>query len=799
MNNDLKFAFRQILKNPGSTWVSVSSLAVGLTVAATTLALVNAYLIRSLPYPTSDRLYHVMYAPPGPYEPQGMTAIDWKLLEDVVEDAITQSGATFYVMDEGSVRTFRSLRVSPGFIRGLGIQPIVGRAFTQDEYATGAEEVALIGHELWRDRFGSDPQVVGRMLRVNRDELATEPGSLRIVGVLPPGFWFGRDSSARVDVLTTLRQPMRTYMVRLRDGVPVSHAEQRITWAARNVGSDFRPGWTGVQLESMHDRYVASIRPVLLGISIAVGMLLVLVFANVSLLMLLRTTRRQKETAVRVALGAGTGHILRILIAESLLVCGMALFIGTILSHLSLRVLAPLVEERLGRPSPAGPSAIPLDLTVVGSISLGSLAIAFGLALLPWVTPWRHRLADALRAQGTHFMDGPAMRRLRTSLIVCEVAGSVVLLTGCGLMIRSAVNLMNTDLGFNPRQVIRVGLRLPARTYAETTALHRFYSALLERIPQRPDSPVALMSAFPSYYPANTAPFEAPDSSTLSSSAGLMRVGAGYFKLYDSRVRQGREFISADQPGSQPVAMISETLARKLWAGEGAIGRQIRVVEGDMPGSPFGPWRTVVGVAGDIRQGYDDTDLGDIYLPFLQAPGRFASIHVRTPGAISFWEQTIRTAATQVDPFVQVTPAKTIVSEDKQCAGTQFMTSLLTGFAVFSMLLAAIGIYGVTTYVVRLREREIAIRVAVGATQTSIIRMFLKDGARVLAVGLSCGLIGTIGVSKLLQNQVYGVQPVDALTLVAVLAIMMVIGLLATGRPAKQGANRDPISVLKEG
>ncbi|MBL9134774.1 MAG: ABC transporter permease [Verrucomicrobiales bacterium] len=794
---DLRFACHQLLKNPGFTVMAVASLAVGLALAATTFAMVNAYLWRSVPYPTAQRVFHVMYAPPGPYEPRGMTAIDWTELNDVVEDTITPASAAFYVMDGGGARTLRGLEVPPGFVRGLGVRPSLGRLFTPDEYASGGESVAVIGHTLWRDRFGSDPQVVGRTLQVNRDELAEQSDTLRVVGVLPPGFWFGRDSSATVDVITPLRSRVGTYMVRLRDGVPVADAERRITEAARAVGSDFRPGWPGVKLESVHDRYVADIRPILVGVSAAVGVVLVLVCANLGVLTLLRSAQRQREVAVRAALGAGRWPVLRLFLVENLLLCGIALVAGLGLTGMTLSVLTPMVEQQFGRPSPAGPSVVRLDLTVIGVVAVCGLLIALSLALLPWLTPWRCRLADALRSSGTAWTEGRLMRRLRSSMIAFEVAGSVVLLAGCGLMLRSAVNLVNTDLGFDPKQVIRVGIRLPARTYGETPALDRFFTTLMERLPQVRGSQLTLMSAFPSYYPANTAAWEAEGAASGQVPVGLMRVGAGYFDLYGVRIREGREFSASDRQGSEPVAVISQSLATQLWPKESAVGRQIRVVEGDMPGAPLGSWRTIVGVVGDIRQGYEDTELRDIYVPFSQVPGRFASIHVRTPKATLFWEQTIRAAASEVEPFVQVSAARTIESEDRQGRGARFLTSMLSGFAVFAALLAALGIYGVTAYVVAQREREIGIRMAIGASRANLVRQFLKEGACTLATGLGCGLIGTFAVARLLQGVIYGVQPFDAVTLLFASGLMGAVGLLAIWRPAQRGATRDPLRALR--
>jgi predicted permease len=799
MCRDLRQGARRLYMHPGFTLVAVLSLAVGLALATSTLAVVNAYLLRSFPYPTAHRIYHLRYAPIGPYEPAGMTAIDWKSLSEVVEDTITSGGVTFHIMDGGPLRRARGLRVSPGFLRGLSVQTMTGRAFVKEEFDAGGEGVAIIGHELWRERFGSDPQIVGRTIQVIREDQAEQSETLRIVGVLSPGFWFGRDSSATVDILTPLRSAARVYMVRLREGVPPAFAEQRITGAARKVGSDFRPGWTGIQLQLIHARYVESIRPVLRGITIAVGTVLVLVCANVAVLVLLRAMRRQKELAVRMALGAARRHVVRMLGAEAFLICASAFAIGLVLTQVTLRLLTPFIESQLGRPAPGGPAAIDIDWTVLLGVGGVGLLIALSLAFIPLLTPWQHRLADALRSQGTSTTDGPFMRRLRSSLITFEVAGSLVLLVGCGLMIRSAINLTSTDLGFNPGQVIRVGVRLPARGYTNAPALQQFFTSLVDRLPQDPNSRVALMTAFPPFYPANKQAIETDEPANAGTEVGMLKVGAGYFNVYDVRISQGREFTYADRLGSEPVALVSGTLARKLWPEGTAVGRRIRAVEGDMPGSPFGPWRTVVGVVGDIRQGYDDADLRDIYLPLLQSPTRFASVHVRTSRPLSFWEQGIRTAAAELDPHVLVGTATTIASEDRQRAGTRFLASMLTGFGVFAAFLAVLGIYGVTTYAVQQREREIAIRVAVGASRDEIVRLFLKDGGRMLAAGLALGLCGTVGATRILESQIYGVKPFDIPTLLGTCLILSVAGLMAVWWPARRGAAQSPMMVLKEG
>jgi putative ABC transport system permease protein len=800
--NDCKIAFRQLARSLGFTTVTVLTLAIGMALVACAFATVNAYLIQSLPYLNAERVHHVMYAPPGPYEPRGMSAIDWTGLTDVVEDTINSSGATFYLMEDGAVRTTKTLQVSPGFMRGLGVRAMVGRTFLEEEFAVGAEMVGMISHELWRDRFGLDPAIVGKSFEVSLEETGVTNGMVRIVGVLPAGFWFGRDSSAKMDILTPWRTRhglSRTYMIRLRAGAPVKYAEARITEAARKVGSDFRPGWTGVHLESMHDRYVKEIRPILVGVTIATGVVLVLACANVAALVLLRGLQRQKEMAVRVALGAGRKHILRLLAWETCLLCGGAFAGGLLLSDMGLNWLAPQIESQLGKAAPAGPSQISIDSPTIMTIGLVSLVIALSLAFIPLLAPWQRRVMDALRSQGTRAMEGPSMRRLRAGLIGLQVAGSLVLLTGCGLMIRSVINLANTDLGFNAERVFRVGVRLPARTYNNPEALNRFFEGLIARLDGPSDGRMTLMSAFPPFYPANAHAFESDKSESEQNSAGLMRVGAGYFDLYGTELKQGREFTTADRLTSEPVAMVSETLARRLWPEGTATGQRIRVAEGDMPGAEFGQWRTVVGVVRDIRQGYEDSDLRDIYIPFLQAPTRFSSIHVRTAQPASFWQQKIRSAAAELDAYAQVGTVTAIQDEDIRRMRAQFLAAMLTGFAVFTAFLAMLGIYGVTRYAAQQKERDIAIHIALGAPRNVVVATFLKEGGRVLAGGVAAGLLGAWAVTKFLQGVVYGVAAFDIGTTAGVSLLLIVAGLCAIWLPAYRAAQRDPMMVLKEG
>jgi putative ABC transport system permease protein len=796
MGRDLVFAGRSLHRSPGFTAVVVASLGLGFAVATVTLAITNAYLLRSLPYPGAERLYHLRYAPPGPYEPRGMTAIDWTTLTDVVDASIIGTGVAYYIGEAESLRRVSGTRVSPGFMAGLGVRPALGQGFSEEDFKSGAPLVALVGHALWRDRFNSDPQIVGKEIRARSDNQADGSVLIRVIGVLPPGFWFGRTSEAQPELLVPLQVPARTYMVRLREGVPVARAEQRITEAARAVGSDFQTGWAGVRLESIHERYVAGLRPLLFGINAASGLVLALVCANVSVLVLLRALRRQKEMAIRVALGAGRRHLVRLLAAEAMLLCAGALALGFFVTVLTLRLLAPVVEARLGRPPPGGPSAIFLDVPVVAAMGLAGAVFALALAFIPLLTQRRRELGDALRRNGVGVTDGLTMRRLRASLIALEVAGALVLLTGGGLMIRSVLNLVQTDYGFDAARLARIRVVLPS-TYRDLPALAQFYQKLTERLATAaPASTVS--SSFPAFYPTNKRPVEGDANLGNDVLVGVLPVGPGYFSVYGTPVRQGREFTSADRVDAEAVAIVSESLARQLWPQGSAVGRRIRTIRESEPTAAKTEWRTVVGIVRDIRQTYDDDDLRDLYLPFLQVPTRFGNVQVRTdrPAAVAL--SRLGNIVTELEPLAQVAEPVLLTAEDRQFAQAQFMLALLGGFAGFATLLAVLGIYGVTAYVVHQREKEIAIRMAIGASKEQVVRMFMRQGGIVIALGLGIGLAGTSMAGSVLLSQIHGVQPFDPGTAVLACCLLAMVALLATWWPARRAARADLLALLKE-
>lgn len=791
LGRDVRFAARGLRRTPHFTLVATLSLALGLALTTSTVSIANAYLIRSLPYPESDRLYHVMYAPPGPWEPAGMTALDWTSVADVVEFPISASGESFYVGDDGYTRLLRGLRVTRGFVEGLGVGVAAGRGLVAQDFTAESEPTALIGHALWRDRFGSDPGAIGRLIRAETESRPESVETFRIVGILQPGFYFGRDRTG-VDLLVPHPAPIRTYMVRLRAGVPPAVAERRLTEAARRAATSPIPtDWSGVVLESARDRWLGGLRPVLLGITVAVSLVLVTVCANVAVLMLLRSMQRQKEVAVRLALGSGWRHISRMLLTETGIICTIAVGAGIAMTAVLLGTLSPAIETQLGRPTPSA-AGITIDTNVLVIVGGIGLLAAIALSLVP-LTSWGRLATNALQQDARVATEGRTTRRVRNGLIAFEIAGSLVLLVGCGLMVRSVVEMMNTELGFEPAGLHTSRIMLRARNYADPSAYRSFHERFAGRMTTVAGSKV-VFSSWPPFVPPPEHLIEA-DRREAGISAGIISVSSGYFSTFGIAMRQGREFTADEASAEAPVAVISETLARRLWPAGGALGRRVRNIARTQGGSTPGPWRTVVGIAGDVRQAYDDGNRSDFYLP-RTPDGRFGTFYVRgsSPGPVLL--DHMQRAAAELDRDAVINPPRLVVQDDQTLAGTRFLTWMLGGFAAIAAFLAMLGVYGVTAYAVQQRRKEVAIRTALGASRRALMGIFLREGAVLLGVGTACGLFGGAAASRVLRNQVFGVQLFDASTYAIACALLLAAGFLAVFFGARRVSVANPVIAL---
>ena len=579
--------------------------------------------------------------------------------------------------------------------------------------------------------------------------------------------------------------------------MPTAFAARRITEAVRSVASEIPAGWQGVRLESVHAHYVRDVRPVLVGVTVAAALVLLIVVMNIAVLMLLRALRRQQETAVRVALGAEPHRIARLLFAESALICGVALAAGVAVTTITLRALGPQIEARLGRPVPGGPSALAMDGTVLLWMGGIGLLIAVIVAWLPMIGVRPARLADSLRGEGRSGTDRPIVLRARTVLIALEVAASTALLIGGGLMLRSVAHLVGTNLGYETNHVFRPRLQLPNSTYRDVASFAHFYDRLEEQLAAIPNFSFALSTFVPFWEPPKR-PLETDHHDHAELRASITAGGPDYFRTLGIGLREGRAFTRVDRTGAELVVIVSESLARTLAPDGSALGTRLRTTEWSDTGDPLRVWRTVVGVAHDVHQTHADVDLKDAYIPFAQTTTRFASVYIRANGSLQQWLETVRTVVASIDADVFVGPAPPLsVQADDILAGPRFVTAVLTVFALFAAVLALLGIYGVTAYAAQQREREIAIRIAIGATAGTVIRMFLRDSGKVLLIGIVGGVFGGTAVSRILQSQLHGVERFDPWTIAVTCVFLITAGLFATWVPTRRVARTAPMTALR--
>jgi len=413
--------------------------------------------------------------------------------------------------------------------------------------------------------------------------------------------------------------------------------------------------------------------------------------------------------------------------------------------------------------------------------------------------PWQRRLADDLRRTGNTSTDGRSVRRLRSGLIAFEVAGTLILFIGCGLLLRSAAAMLGTDLGFDADRLVRARIALRAADYPDPSGFFRFFEQFTERLGAVANAPV-VFSNWPPFFDLPTQSIEADGRAGEGVKGGAIQVGPDYFSALGIPLRAGREFSRRDGADALPVAVISETLARRLWPGESALGRQVRGVVQTQGGSTPGAWRTVVGIAADVRQEYADPNVADFYAPLTpESVGRFGSFYVRSDRPLASISADARAVAVGLDPHAMVELQRTVASENRQLGGTTFLTTLLTGFAGIAGFLAVLGIYGVTAYGLQQRQREIAIRMALGAPARQVVRLFLKEGAAVLGAGLAAGLLGAAGAARILEHQLFAVEPFDPATIASTSALVIAAGVSAIWWPARRASRANPVLSLKEG
>ena len=815
--NDIRYAFRIMRKSPGFTLVIILTLALGIGANTSIFSIVNAVLLRSLPYHDPSHLVKITFNNPG----IGLRDIrfsvpeweDLKARAGVFEEvSVVWVGSTNLTGARQQPERLELLGVSPNYFSMLSASPQIGRLFGPQDFALGFAEAAVISDGLWRRSYGGDPNILGKRLKLDNDPYT-------IVGVLPAGFRHpGKTVAKDVEVWVTCGfsadpypKPARNVRVlpgaigRLKPGIDVTQAQARLTAMAGELRTDFpndyppEAKWS-IEIQPLQDALVGSVRPQLLVLMAAVVLVVLIASVNIANLLLARASGRQREMALRVALGAARFRMVRQMLTESLVLSLIAGVAGVLAAQLTLSFILRFVPASVPRLAEVGVDRTVLLFALLISIFTG---IVFGLA--PAFQSMNADMTAAIRegAQGSGF--SAKTFRLRSLLIVSELALAVVLMVGAGLLLRTFWGLLQENPGFNPSRVVTASVWLSnpndpkTDVYANFAERTSFIRDVIRRVATIPGiDRAAMTSDLPGARPTTTAALVIEDRATDSSqglTAEVIRVSPGYFTLMQCPLIRGRFFLESDESGKQGVAIIDETTARRYYSGLDPVGRRLR-----LGGNPSLPWVTVVGIVKDMKEdGLDIDGVPHIFRPIYQQSGRSMSVVARTPLPASLLESQIRSEILSVDPTLPVFNIRSMNDVmDVSIAPRRFSAELVGVFAAVAMLLSSIGIYGLLVYMVGQRSREIGIRIAMGAQRSDILTLILGKGLWLVGVGIAIGLVLASAAAPLIATLLYGVHPFDVTVFVTVPLVLMFIAFLATYIPARRATMVDPITALHE-
>jgi putative ABC transport system permease protein len=795
---DLGYGLRMMFKSPGITLIAVVALALGIGANSAIFSVVNALVLRPLPYAEPDRLVMLSV---GGHEASAADFADWKAQSATLEHL---SALSYWNANLGGVEVPERLRgflVTPDLFPMLGVRPAQGRTFLPEEAQPGHDGVVVLSHGVWQRVFGSDPNVVGKTLTINGRARA-------VVGVMPPDFQFYDKAEAWAPLALNPNDASpgarrAHYLIaaaRLRPGVTIRQAQAEMNAINQRLGALYPETNSNraVKLVSVHDYAVGDVRPALLVLLGTVGFVLLIACANVANLLLARGAARQRELAVRVALGARRSRIVRQLLTESAL---LALVGGA----LGLLVALWGVDLLVGNIPPGWIDAIPLsrgigiDLRVLAFALLLSLLTGLVFGLVPALQISKPDLNSVLKEGGrTGAGGGAGQRRLRDLLVVAEVALSLTLLIGAGLMIRSFIGLMRVTPGFNPERVLTMQTALPGLKYAKDEQVTAFYAQALERIASVPGVvSVGVTTNLPLGGSDQTTKVivsgrPAPPSGQAPE-VSFRDVSPDYFRALEIPLLKGRAFSARDTADAPGVAIVNETMARRLFGSpEEAIGQ--RLTDEDGRGA-----REIVGLVSDVRHSGLDGELrAEMFVPFTQESSNGMTFVVRTASDPAGFVSAVRGQLRAVDKDQPVDQVRTMTQVIAESVSQRRLTMLLFGlFAALALVLATIGIYGVMSYSVTQRSHEIGIRLALGAQRSDVFKLVVGQGMILTLGGVALGLAAAFGLTRVLASLLYGVTATDPLTFAAISLLLLAVALVACLVPARRAMKVDPMIALR--
>jgi predicted permease len=815
---DIRYAFRMLARNPGFATIAIVALALGIGVNTAIFTVVNAVLLQPLPYAEPDRIVELARGYPNGREtsisiPKFMVWKDNHVFQSMTLYAVGAAGMNLGAGDRPE--QVKTIQVSSGFFQVFGVGPAAGRTFTASEDVPNGPALAVLTHEVWQARLGGDPRIVGRSVLLNGQPYT-------VLGVLPKGF----RSEPRAEVFLPLQaDPQSTnqghYLnvaARLKPGVTLSLARAEMKIAGERFRKD-NPKWMdkeeSVAVTPMREASVSDIKTALLVLLGAVGFVLLIACANVANLLLARAAARQREIAVRAAVGAGRWRVVRQLLTESVLLAGIGGVLGYALGSWGVRMLLLLVPANIPRLMDAdGVRAVapPLDWRVAAFTLAAALLTGILFGLIPALQASKLDLVSALKEAGNRSGTSRRHNRARSSLVVAEVALALVLVAGAALLIRTFVGLSNAQPGIDPHNVLTLETSLTSGAYSTTAKIDAFTVDTLRRIESIPGvEAAAAMLVLPAGnmgidLPFNIAGKPPAKGNPYNGDEQYRYVAGHYFQAFRIPLLRGRRFTETDTGNSAPVVIVNQDMAKHYWPNQDPVGQVITIGLGLGPQFADPP-REIVGVVGTVKErGVANGDVGVMYLPAAQVPQGMMELvrqiiplawAVRSPGDPMTLHAAVQSEIQAVDATMTVSRVQPM---EKVLAATMarqnFNMLLLTIFAVIALLLAAIGIYGVMSYSVEQRTQEIGIRMALGSSRGDVLKLMLVAGLQLAGIGVAIGLALAYLLTRFLASLLFSVKAGDPWTLAAVAAILATVALIATYIPARRAAATDPGKAL---
>ncbi|MBO0860517.1 MAG: ABC transporter permease [Chloracidobacterium sp.] len=792
---DLRYGARMLLKQPGFTFVAVITLALGIGANTAIFSVVNAVLLRPLPYEDPDRLVFIWGAHPqvGREVASLPDFADWREQSRSFERMAAHHPLNFSLTNGEEPERLIGAAVTADFFTVLRIQPALGRWFLPEEDRSGAPRVVILNHGLWQRRFNSNPDVLGRTITLNARNYT-------VVGIAPARFRFDSGAEFWVPLAMDPAQAGRrgdflSVVARLKPGISLDQAQVEMSAISARLEQQYpqtNSGWRA-EVVPLHEQIVGNSRKMLLVLLTAVGFVLLIACANVANLLLARATARNREIAVRAALGAGRGRLVRQLSVESILLALLGAAAGLLLAIFGIDLLV-----RLGPHDVPRLSEVSLDGRVLGFTALLSLATGALFGLAPAFQTSRLDLSVALKeGRGAGAASGARMR-LRSALVVSEVALSLILLIGSGLMIKSLRGLMNLDAGFNRANLLTLQVNLPSTKYGDDQHVAAFYNQLIESVRALPGIVSATtviplpLSGGANYLSFSIAGRPAPPPEVVMD-ASVLFVGDRYIETMGIPIALGRSLTEQDSPGAPKAALINQTLARRYFPNQDPIGQRITL--GD-PRDPNSQWMTIVGMAADVKHRAMENEVYPaIYIP---QNNHAMTIVARTRGNPLSLVPAVRSEVRTLDRDLPVYNIRTL---DQAMGATleweRFTISLLSVFAAVALTLAAVGLYGVMSYLVSQRTREIGIRMTLGARRSDVLMMVLGQGIKLTCAGALIGLGGTLALARLMKTLLFNVSVTDPMTFAGIALLLISVALSACWIPARRATKVDPMIAMR--